>query len=125
MSKKKKRHLSRRLRKLRKIGKKPLEFIQTDNPSSDKEKYRPILSEQPPIDKALIKPKLAPEKADYPIFNEEKSKEILGNIKTVMTVSVACLVILGILYYFESQNDWVDLVNTKINEFMAGWSWSF
>jgi hypothetical protein len=73
----------------------------------------------------------APEKAKetpaanptYLSFEKEKSREIMGNLKTVLAISVLCLVILGILYFFELRGDWVAGVNEKIRSLMSGWTW--
>ena len=124
MSKKKnKGRLSRRLRKLRGIGKKP---IQGTIPIKT-QKNQPLSSEEKADEGEVgfIEASITSEDTSFAPFDENKFKEIRRNISTVMTVSVGCLIILGILYYFESQNDWVSLVNADINEFMAGWSWKF
>lgn|GEM_PF-2217285 len=120
---KKKGRLSRRLRKLRGIGKKAILGVA----SVETQKHQPAPSKEVLNNNEVTFTEIpsTPEDTGFVSFDEAKSKEIRRNLRTVMTVSVGCLIILGILYYFESQNDWVSLVNTDISEFMTGWSWSF
>jgi len=51
--------------------------------------------------------------------------EIYSHLKTVLLVSASCIAIVAILYLLERQIDWVNFINTRIKEGLAGWNWKF
>jgi len=56
-------------------------------------------------------------------YDQAKYQEIISNLKTVLAVSLLCLIIVGILYYWELKMDWVFTINQKIKDSMTGLSW--
>jgi len=114
----KKKRLSRKFRKLHQIGK-------------------PAVIEVPPVDSRVENAAAESEKTDaaperkappaakpvYVSLEEEKSREIMGNLKTVFAVSGLCLVILGILYFLELRGDWVAGLDERVKSLMSGWAW--
>lgn len=124
---KKKKSLSRRLRKLRGLGRvKRVENFVVSSPET-----KEIAKEKSPVTETKVKViKKKPLKlgvtipdSEIVLFDKDKSKEIFHHVRTVMTVSVVCLMILGVLYYFERQNDWVNSINIEVNDLMANWDW--
>jgi len=115
----KKKRLSRKFRKLHHIGKP--EFIETQRTeatsieSPKEEKATPIISAKSSGPEA--------KKPVYLSFEQAKSQEILGNIKLVLSVSILCLLLLGILYFFELRGDWVAGVNEWVKGLLSGWTW--
>lgn len=43
-------------------------------------------------------------------FEESKSQEIISHLKTVMTVSILCLILVGSLYFLELRVRWVEQI---------------
>jgi len=132
--------MSRRMRKLMKIRKKqPLTteglvvYRETVLPKTEKSETKPSPTRGITIrdyannllaKRAKVRSEPPKNSSDYyASFDEAKSQEIFRHLKTVLTVSVACLLILTLLYYFERQYDWVNLINLKIKDVLANWNW--
>lgn len=112
------------MRKLRGIGKKPV----TETAISKTESHKPEKTIESEVKTEKTKKKITnfgvsiPDSEVVP-FEKAKSQEIFTHLGTVLTVSVACLVILGILYYLERQVDWVNMINLKINGIVSRLNW--
>ena len=56
-------------------------------------------------------------------FEEIKSKEIISHLKTVLLVSLICLLMVGGLYFLEQKIHWVNDINLNIKGLIGGWDW--
>ena len=52
-------------------------------------------------------------------YDNAKYREIISHLKTVVTVSVISLLILGGAYYLELEKNWVEKANREIKSFLA------
>lgn len=133
MPRNKRKRFSRRLRRLKGIGKKP-----TQSTTISEKAPKIVKNSQENISAATVKSVRTrknfnllnninfsiPDSEIVP-FDKAKSREIYSHLRTVITVSISCLVILGALYYFERQHDWVNGINLHIKGAMDNWNWKF
>jgi len=117
----KKKRWSRKFRKMHHISKPAV----SETPSYEPVKENIQYSENKESQRTPEPVKSAPEakKPVYLSFEEEKSQEIMGNLKMVLTVSILCLLFLGILYFFELRHDWVSGINEEVKSLLSGWTW--
>lgn len=121
--KKSSRRLSRKFRKLVKAGKLKFsdKFVKENKLSTKQLLEKNIL----PINKIPEKniPSVSDKIAATANIPDRKRKEIIGHLRTVMLTSLFCLLVLGILYYLDQQNNWVNKLNSGAKDFLTSWNW--
>lgn len=118
--------MSRKMRRLLKIGKKPLPVID----------HNDLISQNGEEGDQKLPKKTSPEislarsgnfeKKNRPVFTplgKEKSQEIFSHLKIVFSVSFICLIFLSILYFLELRIGWVENVNNTIKSLLASLDW--
>jgi len=117
--------LTRKMRKMMKLGKKNPSDNSFSKVSEEKKENltEPLVSEEKNPDPRGRETKKALPKTKIESEDDKKYKDIYSHLKTVFTTSLFCIVLLFFLYYMEERNHWLEGVNEYIKNFLNNLDW--